>query len=129
MTVPLYLVESLGTPRNHQALFVLLDSEKSLGQLFHVTGNIQEGMVFESKQTYELPEKSVEYIRQDLLGQVLSSDVEKVVEICKSNPPPAKQFDGPRRIDPKIPLRRCQEWTAETIQLLKANGILRAEQT
>lgn len=35
-----------------------------------------------------------------------------------------KQFNGPKRIEPSVPLRRCQEWTDESIRALKNEGAL-----
>jgi hypothetical protein len=48
-------------------------------------------------------------------------------EICRSIPPPKKQFNGPKRLYPKEPLRRCQEWIDEAVEALISNGILRTE--
>ncbi|TPX10985.1 uncharacterized protein E0L32_008022 [Thyridium curvatum] len=124
MSLPVYLVESLGAPRNHHALFVELDPRHESGMLFHVTGNIQEGMDFEKRPT-EYPKLENTYVAHRLLGTLSSSDLDTMEAVCRSNPPPEKQFDGPRRIDRKKPLRKCQEWTAETIRLLEQQGILR----
>jgi hypothetical protein len=123
----MYLVESLGNSRNHHALYIEIDKTTEAGQLLNVVGNIQVGMEFESEATTTLPESSHSFVSKTFLGWVSRSDVSKVEDACKSNPPPAKQFNGPKRIDPKRPLRRCQEWTAETIELLEKKGLLRRE--
>ncbi|KAJ3453208.1 hypothetical protein MRS44_013116 [Fusarium solani] len=52
------------------------------------------------------------------------NDLPRVDSICRANPPPAKQFNGPKRINKNQPLRRCQEWTRETIGYLQAEGVL-----
>lgn len=31
-------------------------------------------------------------------------------------------FEGPRRLDPDVPLRRCQKWTAEAVGRLRKRG-------
>ncbi|KAH7303325.1 hypothetical protein B0I35DRAFT_321439, partial [Stachybotrys elegans] len=126
MRLPLFLIESDGMPRNHQGLLVQTDDEEKSGRLFHVHGNIQQGMSFETRYP-EKPESSPTFLSRRLLGWVQESSLEKIEQICRSNPAPAKQFDGPRRIDPRQPLRRCQEWTKETIELLRSQGVLEAE--
>ncbi|KAF5971578.1 hypothetical protein FBULB1_9152 [Fusarium bulbicola] len=75
MTLPVYLVEYLGLPRNHHALFIRLDENTEEGELYHVAGDVQNG----------------------------------------------------KKINPRQPLRRCQEWTAETIAMLKSQGVLVSE--
>ncbi|KAJ3536444.1 hypothetical protein NM208_g6714 [Fusarium decemcellulare] len=120
---PVYLVESLGAPRNHQAIFVQTRNDES-GTVFHVTGNIQEGMTYESSQLATKPDLSPTFISKSQLGWVIVDDLSRIDSICRANPPPAKQFNGPKRINKNQPLRRCQEWTRETIGYLKAKGVL-----
>ncbi|KAF5005576.1 hypothetical protein FDECE_7983 [Fusarium decemcellulare] len=120
---PVYLVESLGAPRNHQAIFVQTRSNES-GTVFHVTGNIQEGMTYESSQLATKPDLSPTFISKSQLGWVMVDDLPRIDSICRANPPPAKQFNGPKRISKNQPLRRCQEWTKETIGHLKVQDIL-----
>lgn len=122
MSYPVFLLENNGMPRNHHALFVRLNENKS-GELFQVTGNIQQGMTFERRATHS-PDDSADFIAMTQIGLVSSRNLDSFAATCESNPPPAKQFNGAKRLNPKEPLRRCQEWTAETIQLLKQDGIL-----
>jgi hypothetical protein len=119
---PVFLVESLGAPRNHQSLLVEIHSKR--GTIFHVTGNIQEGMVFEVKDTDTPEQCSPTFISRSEIGKISSSKLSLFKQICEANPPPTKQFNGPRRLDPTKPLRRCQEWTLETINALRAQGDL-----
>ena len=113
-----YLVESQGAPRNHHALFVETpESGAKSGHIFQVTGNIQQGMTFERK-TAEEPELSLTFISKSHLGSVRTVDFSRISEVCRNIPPPKKQFDGPKRLYPTEPLRRCQEWTSEAIQAL-----------
>ena len=123
--LPFYLVSSIGAPRDHQALFLLIDQAKGEGRLWHVTGNIQEGMKFESRDP-EIPSSNPEFVGKEQIGWVYDTqeDICKIDEICQGNPPPEKQFDGPRRLDKTKKLRRCQEWVAETVDILKADGVL-----
>lgn len=125
MAYPLYLVKSQGMPRDHHALFVRFGSENEPDRLFNVTGNIMSGMAYEVVDSAQ-PEASPTFIGMQQLGWVLSSDSDRMDDICRGNPAPGKQFDGPRRIDPNKPLRRrCQEWTTEAIQMLRDAGVLR----
>ena len=125
MSCPLYLIESLGLPRNHHALFVQL-SDRGNGHQFQVKGSINEGMTYESKPI-DSPEDDAAYISKTQLGWVSTGTGEmcsRIDQICRSIPPPAKQFDGAKRIWPSQRLRRCQEWTLEVIQLLKDVRVL-----
>lgn len=121
---PVYLVESLGMPRNHHAIFVETQDNGS-GTLFNVIGDIQSGMTYETRHMSEKPEVSnPTFISKSSLGWVGVNDLSRVDSVCRANPAPANQFDGPKQIDKNKPLRRCQEWTSETIGNLKAEGIL-----
>jgi hypothetical protein len=120
---PVYLIESIGAPRNHHALFVQTNEDET-GSLFNVIGNIQSGMELEVKELSEKPELSQTFVSKSQLGWIEISDLHRVNDICRSNPPPAKQFGGLKRIDKTKPLRRCQEWTSETVASLRAEGIL-----
>ena len=63
-----------------------------------------------------------------LLGAVDKADLDQFRQVCQSIPPPKKQFEGPKRLYSKEPLRRCQEWTVEAIDALKVQGILKTSQ-
>ncbi|KAK8855277.1 hypothetical protein PGQ11_011189 [Apiospora arundinis] len=119
----IYLVERLGTVRNHHAIF-LETQQNGSGTLIHVTGDIQNGMTLEMKETSKSPDLSASFISKSQLGLVRVEDFSRVQSICRANPPPAKQFNGPRRINPAQPLRRCQEWTSEIVKSLRAEGVL-----
>lgn len=120
---PVYLVEYAGMPRNHYAIFVQTQ-DNGQGTLFHVKGDIQRGMTYETRQTSKSPSLSATFVSMSQLGWVGVDDLPRVDSICRANPPPAKQFNGPKRINKSQPLRRCQEWTDETIGYLRANGVL-----
>jgi hypothetical protein len=120
-----YKTISLGAPRNHHAIFVEMKAV-GRGNVLQVTGNIHNGMVFEAKQDV-CPRDSTEFIGQHLLGWVPVDGYAAMEELCRNHPPPKKQFDGPRRLFPKEPLRRCQEWTKEACEALVSGGILLTE--
>lgn len=123
MPLPVFLVEYTGLAMNHQGIFVELDATDGNGYIFHVTGNIQKGMAYETKPAKK-PEESITFKTKTHVGWISSSDLQLVDEVCRSNPAPEKQFNGPKRINPRKPLRRCQEWAAESIQLLRNEGVL-----
>ncbi|KAF5666071.1 hypothetical protein FHETE_6372 [Fusarium heterosporum] len=118
-----HLIEELGVPRNHHAIFVKTRSDGT-GTLFNVVGDIGNGMELEIKKLEQEPELSVTFMSSSLLGRVKTDDMSRVECICRANPPPEKQFDGPHKIDKNKPLRRCQEWTSEIIGTLRAEGVL-----
>lgn len=123
MSYQMFLVESVGAPRNHQAIFVETDPIAGVGDIFHVHGNIQDGMAYEH-ECGRKPEESATFIGKSPLGWVDAAHFGRIGEICGSIPPPKKQFNGPKRLYPTEPLRRCQEWTQEAVQVLRDAGVL-----
>lgn len=121
-----YRAECPGMPRDHHAIFVETDTDTS-GRLFHVTGTIARGMLYEEKDL-KFPDLSYSYENMTLLGAVVKADLDQFRQVCQSIPPPKKQFEGPRRLNPKEPLRHCQQWVAEAIDALKGQGVLKASQ-
>lgn len=123
MSFNVYRVSYAGLPRDHHAIFVEKNHDQS-GHVFQVTGDIQNGMKHEDKPAKK-PEDSATYQSKELIGNVTAADFARIKSTCESIPPPKKQFEGPRRLYPKEPLRRCQEWTQEAIQTLVNAGILK----
>ena len=120
---PVYLIEYLGLPRNHHTIWVETEADGN-GSLFHVRGDVQKGMEFETRPMSNNPSLSNSFVSKSPLGRIKVEDLARVESICRANPPPAKQFNGPHKIDKTKPLRRCQEWTKENIDTLRAQGIL-----
>lgn len=125
MSYNVYLVAYLGAPRDHHVIFIETEPDGS-GLVFHVTGNIQSGMAFEAKNG-KRPENSASFVNKTYLGWVSADSLPHIEETCRTIPPPKKQFQGPKRLYPKEPLRRCQEWTNEVISALTTNGILQTQ--
>lgn len=118
MSYQVYLIIETGIPRDHHALFVETnESGPQTGQVYNVQGEIQNGMVFEHKTTDE-PEKSPVFASKEHIGTVSHADFPRVLAVCQTIPVPKKQFDGAKRLYPKEPLRRCQEWAREAIDAL-----------
>lgn len=122
-----FLIVALGAPRDHHSIFVETQSIGGDGQIFHVTGNIQNGMTFE-QESRQRPEDSMDFIAKRFLGWVSSECLDVVGDVCQSIQAPKKQFDKSRRLYPKEPLRRCQEWTAEVIDALMLRGVVQVKQ-
>lgn len=122
MSYKVYLVTSVGAPRDHHAIFVETKPDLS-GQIFQVTGNIQSGMEYETK-TSKQPEESATFQEKTLLGTVTAADYQSIDSVCRSIPAPPKQFEGAKRLYPQQPLRRCQEWTADAIEALRSKEII-----
>ncbi|KAF3913086.1 hypothetical protein AA313_de0200582 [Arthrobotrys entomopaga] len=57
------------------------------------------------------------------LYQVTGS-MQNVMEICEAVPAPKKQFQGPKRLYPREPLRACQEWAAEVVKILRDERVV-----
>ena len=70
------------------------------------------------------PEDRAGFIKKEPVGKISASNFAKVEAICKGVAPPAKQYNGPKRMNPSVPLRRCGEWTDEAIRALRDAGIV-----
>ncbi|OWT42880.1 hypothetical protein VFPPC_17927 [Pochonia chlamydosporia 170] len=102
MSFPVFLIESVGFPPKPPR---------------------HRGRNVTSQRRLHLPEKDPLFLGKKRLGWVAAGNMERVGGICKSNPAPEKQFEGAKKIS-TYPVRRCQEWTTETIELLKSHGVL-----
>ncbi|KAF4445527.1 hypothetical protein F53441_10747 [Fusarium austroafricanum] len=118
-----YLVESMGMPRNHHAIFVKTGAKEE-GTIFNVTGNAMNGFDLEIRETYQSPRLEATFQSWAEIGVIAVNNLPRVQAICEANPPPGKQYHGLKKIDPAKPLRRCQEWTSETIGHLREQGVL-----
>lgn len=125
MSYKVYRVSSTGMPRDHQAIFVETQEDLT-GHKYHVTVNIQTGMAFEEKLG-EDGEKAATYQSETQIGKVKVENLSRIKEICLSIASLKKQFQGPRRLYPQEPLRRCQEWTAEVVRALVAEKVIYQE--
>ncbi|KAK2873651.1 hypothetical protein FQN49_002205 [Arthroderma sp. PD_2] len=122
-----YRVTETGLPRDHHAIFVETQEDgPGTGCRFNVTGNVQNGMEYEERGANR-PRESASFLDMEKLGVVAPGSYPRFQSICRSTPVPKKQFDGPRRLYPDEPLRRCQEWTAETLTSLIDEEVLQTE--
>ena len=118
---------SLGQ-RDHQGIFVETHETIPMsGHIFHVIGNVQQGMEFEHKTAHR-PEDSAAFSNKVFLGNVKIEDYPQVLEICEAVEPPKKQFEKAKRIYPGVPLRKCQEWTKDAVAALLAARIIQMEE-
>ncbi|KAI9677355.1 MAG: hypothetical protein M1822_008162 [Bathelium mastoideum] len=123
MPFEVYFVSHLGIPKDHHAIFVETNADKS-GVLFHVIGSVQQGMRFEQKQSRD-PLDSPLCNNKEHLGTVAETNYNDIENIVSAIESPKKQHAKTKHINPHQSLRICQEWTAEAIQALKETGILR----
>lgn len=71
------------------------------------------------------PEESASYAGKTQIGSISVAKYSEVDGICRSISVPGKQMRlNGQRIDPNVPLRRCGEWVADAIDLLRARGVL-----
>jgi hypothetical protein len=118
-----YIIDFVGTPRNHQAFFVHFGPGGG-GTLYQVRGAIEtSGMYFEKRGNFATPSTSPSYLSSQYIGSLPADRVDEFEEVCRSVPPPAKQFDRRGPI-PGMRRRRCQEWVQEVYDELMASGIL-----
>lgn len=81
-----YLVVTLGAPRNHHALFIQHCPNED-GTIFQVTGNVQEGMAFETN-TAARPEADAAFHHKIHLGRVSDESLPAIETVCRTYPPP-----------------------------------------
>ncbi|KAF2236462.1 hypothetical protein EV356DRAFT_565600 [Viridothelium virens] len=106
-----YLASSLSVREDHHAIFVETDDDHS-GYLFHVVGSIREGMRFGHRPSRN-PKESPLFVSEEYLGTVSNANFHQIESIVNAVEPPKKQFGGMKRINPREPLRACQEWAAD----------------
>lgn len=126
MAYQVYRIAETGLPRDHQAIFVEThETGPRTGHLYHVTGTVQNGMVFEHRPSPD-PDKLPLLAEKRKVGTVTRADYpERFISACEVVPPPKKQFEGARRLYPKEAVRRCGEWAAEAVEALTQAGVLR----
>jgi hypothetical protein len=128
-----YKVISVGMPIDHVAIFVETNNaEAGHGYNYQVSGSIKQGM-YHSHRPGPKPEddKDSFFMSKELLGVVSKAahDDGKFKDICNAVDPPPKQFNGPKRIDPSVPLWRCGEWVTKAIHKLREEGVLLDQST
>jgi hypothetical protein len=101
MSYKVYKASYLGAPRNHHAIFVETESDGN-GVIFQVTGDIQNGMRYESKKGKRL-EDSNSFVSKEYLGAVSSANFLRVGTVCSSNPPQRSSSMGPNGSIPLSP--------------------------
>ncbi|OAP59188.1 hypothetical protein AYL99_06486 [Fonsecaea erecta] len=117
-----YLILYLSPIQNHHAIFVGIQPG-ARGQLCHVVGSMQQGMRFEARESgWPLTGVTCEWMKP--LGRVSQDKFAEVEGVCRTVPPPAKQFEKNKLLVPKDQLRHCQHWTEEAIAALKAGQVL-----
>ena len=77
MSYNLYLIATLGPPRNHHALFLETHPSTRSGIILNVVGSIQTGMAFEERRSGD-PEAGDAFVGKTLLGSVRAGNVERV---------------------------------------------------
>ncbi|KAK3350222.1 hypothetical protein B0T25DRAFT_457106 [Lasiosphaeria hispida] len=120
---PAFLAEFLGSPRNHYAIYVDVNQGLS-GYLLHVVGTLQKGMELKVSEDFRNPTFSLTFLGMRQVGWVPHSKLGHCKNVCETVPPPAKQWDRGRPLLPLDQLRRCQEWTAEAVDVLRESGVL-----
>ena len=123
---PVYFGAYLGFNLQHHLIFVRTDEKTECGKGFHVQGNLQRGMSFTVDERRH-PKSSMSCEHCQHIGWVLQSDMDEFEEICRTIPPPAKQFEGAKALVPRSQQRNCQTWVAEAIDALRNANILQPE--
>lgn len=129
MSLNVYTAEYIGVP-NHIGVFLETeDAGPRSGILFNVVGTvvIGQGQTYEEETTPD-PADAPNYVQDSkkFIGTIDKGDIDRFRTICKSIPVPGPQLKlNGTRIDPTKPLRRCMEWTAEAIEALFEDGVLK----
>ena len=123
-----YTAQYAGQP-NHIGIWVQTHLQQNKGDMFHVTGNILMGMVYEHKVTHK-PESSLSFVpgTKRYKGWIYSTDLNALESVCRSIDVPGSQLAlNGKPLNPSVPIRRCTEWTAEAVTSLLAQEILHTE--
>ncbi|KAK0103861.1 hypothetical protein ONS96_004970 [Cadophora gregata f. sp. sojae] len=72
------------------------------------------------------PSAEVDFISMAQIGSIGVEAFEngRVQEVVETVPEPKRQFDGPKRLFPQEPVRRCQEWMVDVVHTLGKEGVL-----
>lgn len=120
-----YFVEFMALHgKDHHAIYVVTDDVQKTGNLYHVIGSTLMGMEVEIK-AFPYPEEKPTFKKKTLIGCVRKQDLSRVKETCLLIPPPRPQHHlNGKRIYPHEPLRTCQEWIQEVIEVLRRDSII-----
>ena len=77
-------------------------------------------------RTWKKPEESPKYLKKHPLGTITGNNMQKLLDICMSIPPPGKQLDKVTGdpLNPDEPIRRCREWTADALSELRRQKVI-----
>lgn len=125
-TYQVYRATETGLPFDHQTIFVETHEDgPKTGHMYHVTGNIAQGMVFEHRPSPDL-EESPMFGGKRKVGTVSADDYPgRLLAVCEGVPAPKKQFEGSKRLFPDEKLRRCGDWAEDAVVALIGEGVLR----
>ncbi|KAH9905049.1 hypothetical protein F4778DRAFT_780205 [Xylariomycetidae sp. FL2044] len=93
---------------HHHSILVDPQTQKAAqpGSIYPVKGNIQAVMIYKYRPARD------DDVNQgkEFLGTTAVSDLDGADEIYREVPAPKRQFNRPKRLYPRGPLGRCQEW-------------------
>jgi hypothetical protein len=116
--------DASGSLRSHHALFIETDEDQK-GFLFHVVGDLQEGMCQEIMM-HRNPADLLGYLSREFLGTIESNKYAEVDSLIRGTPAPWKQFDHRgRKLRPDRPIHRPEHWLEEVLETLRNWGTLR----
>jgi hypothetical protein len=131
MSYEVYTAEYLGQP-NHVAIYIetqpTADEQTRAGLMFHVVGNILQGMTFQKRDTKD-PLLSASYVAhtKKKIGTIAIGNLDRFeTECCNAVAPPGSQVTlSGKRKDPSKPLYRCNDWLDDVISLAFQKGIFK----
>ena len=125
MSCNVFTGEYIGTARNHVAIIIEKESDKTCHK-YHVVGTVLMGMTYETRPD-ERPDESPTYVdgTQRLIGRIRETDIPRFEEICEAVPPPGPQLKlNGQPIDPTKLVRRCSDWVREVMEKVLAEDIV-----
>ncbi|KAB8257981.1 hypothetical protein BDV32DRAFT_77001 [Aspergillus pseudonomiae] len=133
MSYNVYTAQYAGKP-NHVAIYIETNPNAlqvaDRGRLYHVTGNILQGMKYDPRDSRD-PIESASFVPGTKLkiGTIAKGDLVRFeTECCKAVPPPPAQMTlGGKRLDPSKPLYRCGEWVEDVKKLAFEQGIFKSQ--
>ncbi|KAB8227952.1 uncharacterized protein BDW43DRAFT_233453 [Aspergillus alliaceus] len=131
MSYNVYTAEYAGKP-NYVAIYIETKPNAlqvaDRGRLYHVTGNILQGMKYDPRDSRD-PIESASFVpgTKIKIRTIAKGDLARFeTECCKAVPPPPAQMTlGGKRLDPSKPLYRCGEWIQDVKKLTFEKGIFK----
>lgn len=119
MKYSVYYVDSLSMSKgqNHRAIYVETNPENEEGKVYHVVG-AKISMKYESES--RKPKDEVTFLKMEKVGEMESSMLEKLEDVCSSISPPRSPIKLPKGVQRPA----CNDWVSNACFRLNQAGVV-----